>query len=168
MANSRLAILPGSFDPVTFGHLDLIQRAARLFDMVVVALLRNPAKRPLFSTDERMAMLRQSVAGLDNVEVDAFGGLLAEYARSRHAVALIRGLRGGSDFDAERQMAAMNRHLEPAIDTLFLAPSPEFAHISSTLVREIAVLGGSIEHLAPPPVRAAFQARREAGRTQKI
>jgi len=155
----RVAIFPGSFDPPTLGHLDVIKRAAALFDTLIVALLENAAKHPMFSTSERVTLLRQSTAGLENVEVDVFDGLLADYVRRRQASVVVRGVRGGTDLDYERQMADTNRHLNPAMDTVFLSPSPDVAHISSTLVRDIARHGGSIRGLVPVPVETALTAR---------
>ena len=160
----RVAVFPGSFDPPTLGHLDVIQRAAALFDTLIVALLENAAKQPMLTTAERVSLLKQSVAGLENVEVDVFGGLLAEYARQRDATVVVRGIRGGVDLDYERQMADTNRHLNPAMDTLFLTPSPAVSHVSSTLVREIVKHGGSVRGLVPAPVEAALAARQQHAR----
>lgn len=152
---ARLAICAGSFDPLTNGHLDMIVRGAALFDQLVVAVLANPQKQPWFGVDERVAMLRESIAALPdvrNLEVDTFDGLLAEYARRRHAVALVRGLRTSSEFAEEGPMAMMNRHLYAGCDTVFLIPSPAVAYISSRLVKEVASLGGRLEGLVPPSV----------------
>ena len=150
----RLAILAGSFDPPTNGHLDVITRAAALFDHVVVALLVNAAKQPLFTLDERVAMMREATAALPTVEVDTFKGLLADYLGKRHATAVVRGLRTATEFADEWQMALMNRHLNPACETVFLVPAAEHMHISSRLVREVASLGGSVAELVPPGVAA--------------
>lgn len=158
-AGPRIAIFPGSFDPPTHGHLDLIARAARLFDVVIVALLRNSAKQPLFTIDERAAMLQDALRHLPQVRVEAFDGLLVDFATRHGAVAIVRGVRSATDLDYERQMAAMNRHLAPTVDTVFLTPSAQFAHISSTLVREIASVGGSIDGLVPDSVVAHLAAR---------
>src|SRR6185436_255585 len=127
MANPRIAIFPGSFDPPTLGHLDIIHRAASLFDVLIVALLENPSKQPAFSTTDRVAMLRKAIGPLDHVKVESFHGLLAEYARTRQASVIVRGVRGGADLEYERQMADTNRHLNSAIDTVFLTPSPAVA-----------------------------------------
>jgi pantetheine-phosphate adenylyltransferase len=156
---SRLAVLAGTFDPVTHGHCDLIGRAVRLFDRVVVAALVNPAKQPLFTLDERLAMLTEATAGWPSVEVDTFDGLLAEYVRRRGASAVVRGLRSSTEFADESQVALMNRHLNPACETVFLVPSADTQHISSRLVREIAALGGPVDALVPP-IAAAALARR--------
>ena len=155
----RLAVLAGTFDPLTFGHLDLIARSRALFDRVVVAVLVNPAKTPLFSLDERVAMIAEVIADRPGVTVDTFGGLLAEYARRQGAVAIIRGLRGAAEFDAEQPMALMNRHLNPGCETVFIMPSADRMHISSRLVREIASLGGPVQGLVPSPVATRLARR---------
>jgi pantetheine-phosphate adenylyltransferase len=147
---------PGSFDPIHNGHLDLIVRAARLFDQVIVAVYDTPDKRLLFSTDERVELIRESVTSLPNVEVSRYSTLTVDYAVARHASAVIRGLRATSDFDFEFQVALMNRHLKPDLEALFLMTSLEHAHLSSTLVKEVARLGGAIDGLVPPPVAAAL------------
>ncbi len=162
----RLAVFPGSFDPLTLGHVDVIERASGLFDRVVVALLVNPEKSPLFSADERIAIIREVFAGRPSIEADTFDGLLVEYARRRHATAVVRGVRGGGDFEYELRMASMNRHLDPDVETVFLAPSPGVAFISSSLVKEIASLGGSLDGLVPEAVRARLL-RRRAGATRR-
>ena len=159
----RLAVLAGTFDPLTFGHLDLIARGRKLFDRVIVAVLVNPAKTPLFSLDERVAMIAEVIADRPGVSVDTFGGLLADYARRQGAAALIRGLRGASEFDDEQPMALMNRHLNPGCETVFVLPSADRLHISSRLVREIASLGGSVEGLVPPPIAARLARRFTTG-----
>ncbi len=164
---SRLALYPGSFDPLTNGHLDVIARAGRLFDRVVVAVLINPAKQPWFTAPERVAMIREACAGLA-VDVETFDGLLAELARRRQATAVVRGLRGASDFDAERQMAQMNRHLHPDLETVFLLPAPEVGHISSTLIKEIVTLGGSVAGLVPRAIEARLHERREGVGTRHV
>lgn len=159
----RLAVCPGSFDPLTNGHLDMIVRAAHLFDHVTVAVLANPGKHPLFTIGERVTMIRQAIAGTPHasrVDVDTFDGLLADYVRQHHAVAVVRGLRTTAEFSEEAQMAMMNRHLNAQCETVFLAPSPEVAFVSSRLVREIAALGGPLDGLVPPVVAAALAARR--------
>lgn len=152
MSTLRTAVCPGSFDPVTNGHVDLIRRAASLFDRLVVAILVNEQKRPLLDADTRMALIRRAVSGLANVEVATFGGLLVEYAASKGAIAVVRGLRSGADFDYEWPMTVMNRTLAPSIETVFLVPAPDVAAISSSLVKEIWKLGGDISGLVPVPV----------------
>ena len=167
MANPRIAIFPGSFDPPTLGHLDIIRRAASLFDVLIVALLENPSKQPAFTTAERVAMLRKAIGPIGDVRVESFHGLLAEYARARQASVIVRGVRGGTDLEYERQMADTNRHLNPSIDTIFLTPSPAVAHISSTLVRDIVSLGGSVRGLVPDAVEAAIAERVLPGRSPR-
>jgi len=155
----RIAVYPGTFDPVTNGHLDLVERGRRLFDRFILAILENRDKRPMFTIPERAAMLREATAGLDNVEVEAFDGLLVDYARRVGAAVIVRGIRAVTDFDYELQMAMMNRRLASSVETLFLVPSEEYSYVSSRLVREIAVLGGDLSGLVPPPVAAALRAR---------
>ena len=140
----NIAIYPGTFDPITHGHTDLIQRASRLFDRVIVAVAAKPGKSPLFNLDERLALAKTVLAGQDNVEVCGFEGLLVEFARQKGAKAILRGLRAVSDFDYEFQLAGMNRKLASDIETLFLTPAEQYANISSSLVREIAALGGDV------------------------
>ena len=140
----NIAIYPGTFDPITFGHADLIERASHLFDRVIVAVAARPGKNPAFSLDERLKLANIALAGQDRVEVCSFEGLLVEFARQKGAKAILRGLRAVSDFDYEFQLAGMNRKLAPDIETLFLTPSEQYANISSTLVREIAALGGDV------------------------
>jgi pantetheine-phosphate adenylyltransferase len=158
----RLAVFPGSFDPLTNGHVDVIERAARLFDRVVVAVLVNPDKTPFLGADERLACIREVFAAQPSIEADRFDGLLVDYARRRGAVAIVRGLRRAADFDYEVQMTDTNRHLEPRVETVFLVPSPQAAFISSTLVREIAALGGSVDGMVPDAVLARLLRRRGA------
>lgn len=147
-----VAICPGSFDPLTNGHVDLIQRAARLFDRVVVAVLVNEQKTPLLARDDRVRLAQTVFAGLDGVTVESFEGLLTEFAASRNASAIVRGLRSAADFDYEWPMTVMNRRLRPEIETVFLVPSPEVGAISSRLVKEIWRLGGDISGLVPHAV----------------
>ena len=168
MATSRIAIFPGSFDPPTRGHLDIVGRASAMFDTVIVALLDNPSKTPMFSAADRVALLKKSVSGFPNVRVESFRGLLVEFARARQATVVVRGVRGGADLDYERQMADTNRHLYPEMDTVLLTPSPTVAHISSTLVRDISNLGGSVRGLVPEAVETALSTRAHAGRTQQV
>ena len=138
------ALYPGTFDPITKGHTDLIERATRLFDQVVVALAANPGKTSIFSLDERLQMARTALQDIDNVEICAFDGLLVNFAREQGVNIVIRGLRAISDFEYEFQLASMNRKLAPDIETLFLTPAEQYAYISSSLVREIASLGGDV------------------------
>jgi pantetheine-phosphate adenylyltransferase len=152
MTSPRIAVYPGSFDPVTNGHLDVIQRASRLFDRVVVAVGRNSGKSALFSVDERVDLLRETCTDLPNVEAVSFSGMLVEYARSRGASVLIKGLRAISDFEYEFQMALANRHLAPDIETMFLMTSAEYQFLSSSIVKEIARVGGDIGPLVPAVV----------------
>jgi len=156
---NRLAVLAGSFDPPTNGHMDMIARAATLFERVVVALLVNPAKQPLFGLDERVAMMRELVAHTPSVEVDTFDGLLADYVRRRGATAVVRGLRTAAEFSEEWQVALMNRHLNPGCETVFVVPAAENMHISSRLVREIASLGGPVTGLVAPSIEARLKQR---------
>ena len=167
-ANSRIAVFAGSFDPLTNGHADVIVRSARLFDRLIVAVLVNASKQPLFTADERVAMIRAVVAGLPHVEVDTFDGLLAEYARRRGATVVVRGLRAATEFAEEWQMALINRHLHAGLETLFMPASAEVAHISSRLVKEIASLGGPIDGLVPPAVAAHLAGRRLRASTQPV
>jgi pantetheine-phosphate adenylyltransferase len=150
--DSKLAIYPGSFDPVTNGHLDLIERASKLFGRVVVTVARNAEKAPMFTLKERVEMLREATQPFSNVEVDTFDGLLVDYARKLGARVLVRGIRAVSDYEYELQMALMNRRLEPQLETVFMLPAVEYSYLSSHLVRELAVLGGSLTGLVPPAV----------------
>jgi pantetheine-phosphate adenylyltransferase len=147
-----IAIYPGSFDPITLGHLDIIERGCCLFDQVIVAVLNNPTKKPLFSVHQRIDQIRESTQHLPNLEVDSFNGLTVTYARLRDARVLLRGLRAVSDFEMELQMAHTNKTLSDDIETVFLATSNEYSFLSSSLVKEIARFGGPIDHLVPPPV----------------
>ena len=153
---SRVAVFPGSFDPMTMAHLDVGRRAAALFDRLVIGVLHNPKKAPLFSVEERVAMIRESVADFgDNVAVEAFDGLTVEFARRQEAGFIVRGLRAVSDFEAELQMAHTNRRLQRGVDTVFLMSALEFGYLSSTLAKEVAQFGGDVAEMVPPPVRAA-------------
>lgn len=169
----RLAVYPGSFDPLTNGHVDIIERGARLFDRIVVAVLVNVEKRPFFSVDERVAMIREVFGGHANVEVDTFDGLLVDYARRRGASAIVRGLRAVSDFEYEFQMALMNRRLEPGIETVFMMPAEQYTYISSRLIKEVFLLEGCVDGLVPLPVerhlreKLAARRRRAAAGTRQ-
>ena len=149
---SLTALCPGTFDPVTNGHLDIVERASRLFDTVVVAVVENPAKEPLFAPEERVTMLKEAVAGLANVEVESFSGLLVDYAARRDAKIIVKGLRAVSDFDYELQMAQMNHHLA-GVETCFVPTSPKWSYLSSSLVKEIAGYGADVRGLVPDNVR---------------
>ena len=153
------ALYPGSFDPITNGHSDLVERAARLFDHVIVAVASSPKKQPLFSLEQRVALAREVLAGLDNVEVCGFDTLLADYARQRQAQVILRGLRAVSDFEYEFQLAGMNRRLNAEVETMFLTPAENYSYISSSLVKEIAQLGGNVSEFVHPSVRAALVSR---------
>lgn len=153
------AIYPGTFDPITNGHSDLIQRACRLFDKVVVAVAANPKKAPLFNLEERVELARGVLAGLDNVEVCGFDSLLADFAREQGATVILRGLRAVSDFEYEFQLAGMNRRLAPDVETLFLTPAEKYTFISSSLVKEVASLGGDVEEFVDAKVKAALNNR---------
>ena len=159
----RLAIFPGSFDPLTNGHVDIILRSAHLFERVIVAVLVNADKKPLFSADERVAIIRDVFREYANVEVDAFGGLLVEYAKQRRASAIVRGLRAVSDFEYEFQMALMNRHLEPTLETVFMMPAEQYTYLSSRLIKEVFQLGGEVRGLVPPAVERAMREKQAAG-----
>ena len=153
----RTVIYPGSFDPFTHGHLDLVQRAARLFDQVIVAIARNETKSPLFSPKERVEFARVSTRDLPNVTVDAFDGLLVDYVERRGGQAVIRGLRAVSDFEFEFQLALMNRKLNERIETIFMMPKETYTFLSSRIVKEIARLGGDVSAFVPPEVAAALR-----------
>lgn len=157
--NQRQAIraaYTGTFDPITNGHADVIRRAARLFPELIVAVANNSSKRSIFEPQERIELARAVLADLDNVSVVGTSGLVVDFAREQGVCVLVRGVRGVADYEYERQMAVMNAHLNPAVETVLLAPSPQFAHISSTLVREIALLGGDISGLVPAVVAEAL------------
>ncbi|MTF37730.1 pantetheine-phosphate adenylyltransferase [Cyanobacterium aponinum] len=147
-----IAIYPGSFDPITLGHLDLIKRSSILFEKVIVAVLKNPNKKPLFSIEKRVQQITECVNNIPNVEVDSFTGLTVEYAKKKQAGVLLRGLRVMSDFEQELQMAHINKTLANSLETVFLATNTELSFISSSVVKEIAKFGGEIEHLVPPNI----------------
>lgn len=152
-----IAIYPGSFDPITFGHLDVIARACNLFERVIVAVSKNPNKIPLFSVEQRMQQIEIAVQHLPNVEVDCFSGLTVSYTRKKGANILIRGLRAVSDFELELQMAHTNKTLAEEIETIFLTTAKEYSFLSSSVVKEIARFGGPVEHLVPPEVAIALK-----------
>ena len=155
----RAAIYPGSFDPVTFGHLDILRRAAKIFDRVYVAVLRNGAKKALFTVEERLEMLRESVEGIPGVVCEAFDGLAVEYARKRNAVAMVRGLRAVSDFEAELKMATANRYLDPGIEMVYLMTTHEHSFLSSSIVKEVASMGGNVSGWVPEAVARRLRAK---------
>jgi pantetheine-phosphate adenylyltransferase len=152
----RLAIYPGTFDPFTNGHLDIVLRSTRLFDKLIIAIATNPKKTPLFSVLERKALILSSIGQLNNIIVDSFEGLVVEYAESKNSSVIIRGLRAVSDFEYELQMALINRRLNQNVDTIFKMPSEEYSFLTSTAVKEIASLGGCVDGLVPPPVKLAL------------
>lgn len=152
----RTVIYPGSFDPITNGHLDVIERAAKLFDRIIVAVAVNSSKDPLFTKDQRQEQITEAVAALGNVEVSAFDGLLVDFARDQKSQAIIRGLRAVSDFEFEFQLALMNRKLEPNIETIFMMPRETYTFLSSKLIKEIAQLGGNVSAFVPPHVERAL------------
>ncbi|HKS95816.1 MAG TPA: pantetheine-phosphate adenylyltransferase [Terriglobia bacterium] len=167
--SNLIAIYPGSFDPITNGHLDLIERGRRLFSHLIVALLTNIEKQPLFTTEERVEMLQQVTRGMPNVSVDTFSGLLVDYAMRKKAGAILRGIRAFSDYEYELQMALMNRKLQPQLETVFLMPAEQYAYLSSRIVREIYQLGGSVKGLVPPVVEARLREKvtRQASAAEK-
>jgi pantetheine-phosphate adenylyltransferase len=158
----RTAIYPGSFDPMTNGHLDVVQRAAKLFDRVIVAIASNEGKHPLFTLKERVALVKRSVKDLPNVEADAFDILLVDYVAAKNAQAIVRGLRAVSDFEFEFQLALMNRKLNENIETIFMMPKDTYTFLSSRIVKEIARLGGDVSPFVPPHVQAALKEKLKA------
>ena len=153
----RHCIYPGTFDPITYWHLDVLERATRLFSRVTVAVAENPGKGPLFSPEQRLELIRTNVARHANVEVVIFGGLLVDFALSLKADAIIRGLRALSDFEFEFNMALMNRHLQPTVETLFVMPNEAYSYCSSSLVKQVAKYGGDVSHFVPPNVASALR-----------
>ncbi len=153
----RIAVYPGSFDPVTFGHLDIIRRAAKQFDQLIVAVLNNTSKSPLFSVDERKKLLADVTRDLPNVEIDSFRDLLVRYMRSRQAQVIVRGIRSVTDFEYELQMASTNRQLDEGIETVFMMTNPKYSYLSSSIVKEIAKFNGPVQDLVPPAVEAELQ-----------
>ena len=154
----RHCIYPGTFDPITYGHLDVLARAAKLFDRITVAIAENAGKDPLFTAEQRLDMVRPAVAEYPNVSVTTFSGLLVEFCLEQKADAIIRGLRALSDFEFEFNMALMNRHLEPRVETIFVMPNEQFSYTSSTLVKQVAKFGGNVTHFVPPNVARALKA----------
>ncbi|MBI5141666.1 MAG: pantetheine-phosphate adenylyltransferase [Nitrospirae bacterium] len=155
----RIAIVPGTFDPITNGHIDLVERSLRIFDRVIVAAAPNPKKKPLFTLDERLDLIRHSTSHLKGVTAEAFDGLLVEYVSRAGGVAIVRGLRAVSDFEYELQMALMNRRLNTEVETVFMMPSEEYSYITSTIIKEVASFGGRIDGLVSGPVNAALLAK---------
>jgi len=155
----RVALYPGSFDPLTMGHVDIIQRGSALFDTIIVAVLENVSKEPLFTVKERIEMIQDTFKTSDNVEAAAFSGLLVEYAAARKASTIVRGIRAISDFEYEFQMALMNRRLAPTIETVFMMPAEEYSYVSSRIVKEVASLGGKVTGLVPEGVEARLLER---------
>lgn len=155
----RVALYPGSFDPLTMGHVDIIQRGSALFDTIIVAVLENVSKEPLFTVKERVEMIQETFKTSENVEADAFSGLLVEYAAARKARTIVRGIRAISDFENEFQMALMNRRLAPSIETVFMMPAEEYSYVSSRIVKEVASLGGKVTGLVPEGVEARLLER---------
>ena len=160
-----VALYPGSFDPLTNGHVDIIQRGSRLFDRIVVAVLINVEKAPLFTVPERVDIAREVFRGWSNVEVDTFDGLLVDYARSKRAGVIVRGLRAVSDFEYELQMALMNRRLNPDVETVFMMPAEPYTYLSSRLVKEVVALGGSVHGLVPEIVERRLREKKLARET---
>ena len=165
MNAETLAIYPGSFDPLTNGHVDIIQRGSRLFDRIVVAILLNVEKSPLFTVDERVDIAREVFRSNPNVEVDTFDGLLVDYARRKRAGVIVRGLRAISDIEYEMQMALMNRNLNPEVETVFMMPAEPYTYVSSRLVKEVAALGGSVSNLVPSLVEERLRRKKHRRET---
>ena len=160
-----LAVYPGSFDPLTNGHVDIITRGARIFDRIIVAILINAEKAPLFSMDERLKITREVFKDFPNVEVDTFDGLLVDFAHKKHASVIVRGLRAVSDFEFELQMALMNRRLRPEVETVFMMPAEPYTYVSSRLVKEVVALGGSVHGLVPEIVEERLREKKLARET---
>lgn len=153
------AMYPGTFDPITLGHEDLVRRASRLFDRIVVAVAANPGKTPMFSLDERVALARKVLKNFDNVEITGYDGLTVDFAKKNDLQVIVRGLRAISDFEYEFQLANMNRHLTDDVETAFLTPTEKYTYISASLVREIAAMGGDVTEFVSPDVKAALRRR---------
>lgn len=163
----KTAVYPGTFDPVTNGHIDLIRRAVCMFKYVIVAVANNPEKKPLFDLEERKRFIEESIQDLENVRVDSFDSLLVDYVREQNAEVIIRGIRAVTDFDYEYQMAMMNRSLDSGIEAVFLLPSEEYAYVSSRLIKEVAELGGDVGHLVPPSVVAGLKDKLAASKKKR-
>ncbi|HLE33525.1 MAG TPA: pantetheine-phosphate adenylyltransferase [Bacteroidota bacterium] len=161
----RIAIYPGTFDPITNGHIDILERALKLFDRIIITVARNSAKSPLFSDQERLDLIKAVVRKYKNVEVDSFDGLLVSYARQKKATAIVRGLRAISDFEFELQMALMNRKLDDTFETVFLMPNAKYTYLNSSIVREIARLGGEVSDFVPPLVRVTLERKIQLSRS---
>jgi pantetheine-phosphate adenylyltransferase len=159
---SRVAIYPGSFDPLTNGHVDIIERGSRIFESIIVAILSNVEKTPLFTEKERIEIIREVFKDRANVKVETFNGLLVDYAKRKEAHVIVRGLRAVSDFEYEFQMALMNRHLDPGLETVFMMPAEKYTYISSRLIKEVFTLGGEIRSLVPPIVEARLRDKQKA------
>ena len=161
----RIAIYPGTFDPITNGHIDILERALKLFDRIIITVARNSAKSPLFSDQERLDLIKAVVRKYKNVEVDSFDGLLVSDARQKKATAIVRGLRAISDFEFELQMALMNRKLDDTFETVFLMPNARYTYLNSSIVREIARLGGDVSDFVPPVVRVTLERKIQLSRS---
>src|SRR5918992_2213245 len=161
--SGRLAIYPGSFDPLHNGHVDIMLRGAHLFERILIAVLVNAEKNPLFTDDERVEIIRDVFREYPNVEVDTFEGLLVDYSRRRRASAIVRGIRAVSDFEYEFQMALMNRHLEPTLETVFMMPAEQYTYLSSRLIKEVFSLGGDVRGLVPSAVETWMRRKHEVG-----
>ncbi|MGB9839120.1 pantetheine-phosphate adenylyltransferase [Thermovenabulum sp.] len=148
----KIAIYPGSFDPITNGHIDVIERSSKLFDRIIVAVLKNPNKKPLFTVEERIEMIKEATKNIENVEVESFSGLLVDFARMKNAKIIVKGLRAVSDFEYEFQMALMNKKLDSEIETVFIMTNVRYSYLSSSVVKEVAGFGGCIKDLVPPHV----------------
>lgn len=155
----KIAVCPGSFDPATNGHIDIIERSAKLFDKVIVAVLYNPRKKPLFTVEERIELLQKTCGWIENVEIDSFSGLLMDYVNKKNANAIVKGLRAISDFEYELQMALMNKKLNPQVETIFMMTSSKYSFLSSSLVKEVISLGGCIKGLVPEVIEKELQKR---------
>lgn len=157
----KIAVYPGTFDPITYGHLDILERALKLFDKVIITIAKNAAKNPLFTEEERYHLIKNSVKKFKRVEVDCFEGLLVNYIRQKRAIAIVRGLRAMTDFEYELQMALMNRKLNDNVETVFLMPNEKYTYLSSNAVREIARLGGNISEFVPKEVLKALKKKNQ-------
>jgi pantetheine-phosphate adenylyltransferase len=162
----RVAIYPGSFDPLTSGHVDIIERGSKIFDSIIVAILINAEKVPLFTEDERIQIIKDVFKGYKNVQADTFNGLLVDYAQKKNASVLVRGLRAVSDFEYEFQMALMNRHLAPGLETVFMMPDEKYTFVSSRLIKEVFMLGGEVSSLVPSVVEQRLRAKQNVKKTK--